>query len=380
MKNHRLAGLAGLLLFFIMSGCKTTAVHQMTQKSPAYLFESGKEGYKTFRIPAIVTTNKGTILAFAEGRKNGASDTGDIDLVMKRSEDNGKTWSTLSVIWNDGDNVCGNPAPVVDKSTGTIFLLSTWNLGSDHESDIIKQTSKDTRRIFVLSSEDDGKNWSAPAEITNAVKRENWTWYATGPCHGIQLLKGTNAGRLVIPCDHIEAVTKKYFSHVIYSDNHGKSWNLGGSTPQDQVNECTVAELPDGKLMLNMRNYDRKEKSRKVSISSDSGIIWSDIYPDKTLIEPICQGSLCQFGNKKSSRLLFLNPADEIKRENMTLRSSADNGATWTKSKVLYAGPSAYSDLTQLPNGNIGCLYEAGSVNPYQGIVYQEVYFSALKK
>jgi sialidase-1 len=382
MKKSIFISLRFFLMLVALVGCKSASVNTIVVNPPEYLFESGKEGYKTFRIPAIITTSKGTVIAFAEGRKNGASDTGDIDLVLKRSEDNGKTWSSLGVIWNDGENVCGNPAPVVDKTTGTIYLLSTWNLGSDHESEIIKQTSKDSRRIFVLSSNDDGKTWSAAKEITSDVKLKNWTWYATGPCHGIQIEKGQNAGRLMIPCDHIESVTNKYFSHIIYSDDHGKTWELGGTTPQDQVNECTIAELPDGRLMLNMRNYDRNQKARKISISSDGGIIWGNIYSDLSLPEPICQGSLFSYSNKKTgkSKLLFLNPAHENKRQNMTLRMSSDNGTTWAKSKVLYAGPSAYADLTQLPNGNIGCFYEAGPNNPYEGIMYQEVPFSELEK
>ena len=338
-----------------------------------YLFESGTDGYHTFRIPAIVTTKKGTLLAFAEGRRNSTSDTGDIDLVLKRSEDGGKTWSGLSVIWSDSGNVCGNPAPVVDRATGKIFLLSTWNLGTDHEPDIIDNKSEDTRRVFVLSSSDDGKTWSKPKEITGAVKKSDWTWYATGPGHGIQIENGRHRGRMVIPCDHIELGTKKYFSHIIYSDNLGKSWKLGGSTPQDQVNECTVAELTDGRLMLNMRNYDREEKSRKVSISNDGGETWSNIFSDKTLIEPICQAGLLRYSSDGTIKLLFLNPADENERKNMTIRVSEDDGSTWSGKKVLFDGPSAYSDLTVLPNGNVGCLYEGGTLHPYQGIVFQEV-------
>ena len=374
--------LRSMFLLTVLIGCKTVSVTTVAVKSPGYLFEGGTKGYKTFRIPAIVTSTKGTVLAFAEGRKNGSSDTGDIDLVLKRSEDKGKTWSTLAVIWNDGDNVCGNPAPVVDKSTGVIYLLSTWNLGTDHEPDIIKKTSKDSRRVFVLSSADDGKTWTEAKEITPSVKLKEWTWYATGPCHGIQIEKGSNAGRLIIPCDHIEAVSNKYYSHTIYSDDHGKTWALGGTTPQDQVNECTIAELSDGKLMLNMRNYDRSQNARKISLSNDGGATWGNILSDNSLPEPICQGSLFSYTNKRTgkSKLLFLNPADENKRQNMTLRISSDNGSTWAKSKVLFAGPSAYSDLTLLPNGTIGCFYEAGSTSPYLGIIFQEVSFPELEK
>jgi sialidase-1 len=365
---------------FILIGA-LTGLNTSRAQSVDHLFKSGTDGYHTFRIPAIIVTNKSTVLAFAEGRKNSGSDTGDIDLVVKRSEDNGKTWSDLSVIWDDAENVCGNPAPVVDKKTGVVWLLSTWNLGADHESEIIKQTSKDSRRVFVLSSSDDGKTWSEAKEITPSVKLENWTWYATGPCHGIQVKKGKHKGRLVIPCDHIESGTNKYFSHIIYSDDHGKTWNLGGSTPQDQVNECTVSELSNGNLMLNMRNYDRTAKNRKVALSKDGGITWGNIYSDKTLIEPICQGSLLMSGSGRGKgNLLFLNPANENARKNMTLRLSDDDGKTWSRSKVLFEGPSAYSDLTTLPNGNIGCLYEAGNAHSYEGIVYEEVSFSALKK
>ncbi len=340
-----------------------------------YIFESGTEGYKCFRIPAIVTTNTGTLLAFAEGRKIGCSDTGDIDLVMKRSEDNGNTWSKLIVIWDDGDNVCGNPAPVVDEQSGAIHLLSTWNLGKDKESQIIAGSSKDSRRVFVMRSDDDGLSWTDAEEITSSVKKENWTWYATGPCHGIQLKSAVNKGRLLIPCDHIEAGTKRYYSHVIYSDDNGKSWKLGGTTPQDQVNECTVAELSDGRLLLNMRNYDRSQKSRKIAISEDGGMSWSDLASDSLLIEPICQASMLMVQDQKHKMhgLYFLNPAHEDERRMMTLRRSEDEGLSWSESRVLYPGPSAYSDLTLLSNGSLGFLYEAGISSPYQGIVFQSL-------
>jgi len=333
-----------------------------------YIFKSGTEGYSIFRIPAIVTTNSGKILAFAEGRVNSGSDTGDIDMVMRSSEDGGKTWSPLKIIWNDGDNVCGNPAPVVDSKTGEIHLLMTWNLGEDHERDIIDGKSEDTRRVFVASSSDDGKSWSTPGEITASVKLENWTWYATGPCHGIQLKYGTNTGRLVIPCDHIESGTKKYYSHIIYSDDHGKTWQLGGTTPQDQVNECTVAEFPNGKLLLNMRNYDRTQKSRKISYSEDGGLSWSAIQSDTALIEPICQASVLFSEENKS--LWFLNPANENTRTNMTLKLSNDLGKKWSTVKVLNSGASAYSDLTLIDRNTLGCLYEGGRFSPYEGIVF----------
>ena len=340
-----------------------------------YIFKSGSEGYNTFRIPSIITTDSGVVLAFAEGRKNSSSDSGDIDLVLKRSTDGGKTWGDLIVIRDDSTNVCGNPSPVIDRKTGKIFLLSTWNRGDDTESEIINMTSVDTRRVYVMNSIDEGLSWSKPIEITDKVKKPNWTWYATGPVHGIQIREGSKKGRMVIPCDHIEANTKKYYSHIIYSDDGGSSWNIGGITPQDHVNECSVAEIGKGKLILNMRNYDRTQMNRKISISNDYGESWGDIYDDKALVEPICQASILRYSFKGSGRndLLFINPADKNKRLNMTLRLSSDLGRTWTREFLLHEGPSAYSDITKLRNGNVGCLFEAGKNSPYEGIVYREV-------
>ena len=340
-----------------------------------YIFKSGSEGYNTFRIPSIITTDSGVVLAFAEGRKNSSSDSGDIDLVLKRSTDGGKTWSDLIVIRDDSTNVCGNPSPVIYRKTGKIFLLSTWNRGDDTESEIINMTSVDTRRVYVMNSIDEGLSWSKPIEITDKVKKPNWTWYATGPVHGIQIREGSKKGRMIIPCDHIEANTKKYYSHIIYSDDGGSSWNIGGTTPQDQVNECSVAEIGKGKLILNMRNYDRTQMNRKISISNDYGESWGDIYDDKALVEPICQASILRYSFKGSGRndLLFINPADKNKRLNMTLRLSNDLGRTWTREFLLHKGPSAYSDITKLRNGNIGCLFEGGKNSPYEGIVYREV-------
>jgi sialidase-1 len=345
------------------------------------LYTSGRDGYHTYRIPAIITTVKGTLLAFCEARKKSTSDTGDINLVLKRSEDGARTWSEMQVVWDDKGNPCGNPCPVHDRETGTVFLLSTWNLGSDHEREIISRKSKDTRRVYILSSADDGKTWSKPKDITKEAKKPDWTWYATGPGSAIQLVNGKHKGRLVIPCDHIEAESRKYFSHVIYSDDHGKSWHLGGTTPTDKVNECMVAELADGTLVLNMRNYDRSKKNRAVATSADGGMTWSALTRHETLIEPICQAGLINYrpgSGEQGNWLLFSNPASRSDRVRMTLRLSRDGGKTWPVSKLLHAGPSAYSDLTILPNGDIGCFYEGGARFRYQAIRFETITLKSL--
>lgn len=338
-----------------------------------YVFRNGENGYACFRIPAIVRTEKGTLLAFAEGRKNGCSDTGDIDLLLKRSFDGGKTWGPIQVVWDDGENTCGNPAPVVDRETGKIWLLATWNLGSDHEKEIIGSTCKDTRRVYVTSSADDGGTWRAAAEITKKVKRKEWTWYATGPCAGIQLTRSKFSGRLVIPCDHIVADSKVGYSHVIYSDNHGKTWKLGGIA-QPQTNESTVTELSSGDVMLNMRNSNRESRYRQVAISHDGGGSWTTSYRDTVLVEPICQASLIphRFSGDDKVYQVFSNPANRTKRNTMTIRISSDDAKTWQASMLVYAGPSAYSGLVSFPDGHIGILYEAGKQKPYEGIAFTE--------
>lgn len=357
-----------ILLIFLLAPLALIA----GKKDFNYIFSKGMGGYNCFRIPAIVQSKDGTLLAFAEARKKSCSDTGDIDLVMRRSTDNGKTWSELKVIWDDGDNVCGNPAPVVEQETGTVFLLLTWNLGSDHERDIIAQKSKDTRRVYVTQSDDDGISWKKPKEITATTKKDNWTWYATGPVHGIQMSDASKySGRLVIPCDHIEAETKHYYSHTIYSDDRGQTWKLGGTTPQHQVNECAVAELNNGDLILNMRNYDRDNKNRKVSLSRDGGITWEDLKNDATLIEPICQGSITSYKKNGVHKLYFSNPASQKSRENMTLRLSSDNGVNWNHKVVIHKGPSAYSDIVMIDKNQIGILYEGGKKSPYEGIAFE---------
>ncbi|NND08729.1 MAG: exo-alpha-sialidase [Saprospiraceae bacterium] len=357
-----------LLGLCIVSVDRTFSQAQIVQTT---VFSKGEQGYHTFRIPAIIKTSGGVLLAFAEGRKSARADYGDIDLVLKRSNDMGMSWGPLQLIWNDNQNTCGNPAPILDEKTGKITLLTTWNLGTDKEHLIIEGTSQDTRRVFVLESKDEGTSWSAPLEITEQVKKDDWTWYATGPGSGLQIGRGPHAGRLILGCDHIEAESKKYYSHVIYSDDGGKKWTLGGSTPQDQVNECEVAELPQGLLMLNMRNYNRSKKYRQTAISRDGGLQWSDQKHDGQLVEPRCQASLQTHRDLKL--LLFSNPADKNERIKMTLQFSSDWGYSWPTSVVLHEGPAAYSDIVILDEANVGCLYEKGEQNPYEEIVFAKV-------
>jgi sialidase-1 len=330
------------------------------------IFVSGTEGYHTFRIPALITTQAGSVLAFCEGRKGGRGDTGDIDLVLRRSFDGGKTWGPIQLVADDGENTMGNPCPVVDGRTGTIWLPLTRNLGEDHEGKILSQESKESRTVWMCNSTDDGVTWSQPVEITETTKEPDWTWYATGPGNGIQLA----SGRMLIPCDHALAGSKAYRSHAIFSDDGGMTWKLGGAIG-DGVNECQVVEREDGSLLLNMRSY-HKRNCRAISTSTDGGITWSELAHDDALVEPVCQASFIRFTNATSdgkNRVLFSNPADTA-RVRMTVRLSYDEGESWPVSKLLHEGPSAYSSLAVLPDRSIGCLYERGEESPYEKIAF----------
>src|SRR5699024_5716421 len=178
-KNKYMQGVMRYMVasIVIMMICNSTYGQQALQR---ILWEKGKGEYESYRIPSIIVTTNGTILAFAEGRKK-PGDAGDIDLLLRRSFDNGKTWTDPQVVWDDGDNTCGNPNPVVDQETGRIFLFSTWNLGRDTEKEIITKTSDDTRRPYVMYSDDDGEIWSEPRNLTDCCKESSWGWYATGP-------------------------------------------------------------------------------------------------------------------------------------------------------------------------------------------------------
>jgi sialidase-1 len=334
------------------------------------VFQSGTNGYHTFRIPAIVKANDGQLIAICEGRRNGRGDSGDIDIVCRRSSDQGRTWSPIQIIWDDQGNTCGNPCPVVDRLTGNIWLPLTHNSGDDDEKEIKSQTGVGTRTVWISNSADHGATWSKPIDVTSSTKAENWTWYATGPGAGIQLERGTHKGRLVIPCDHNGAGTMRRGAHAIYSDDHGATWVLGRATPEREVNECEVVELSNSRLLLNMRNYDRSVPARQIAVSDDGGHSWGEQRHDPTLIEPVCQASIRRArwpSDSSPGLILFANPASRNSRSRMTVRGSVDDGKSWPYARLLYSGSSAYSCLVALDSETAACLFE---IDDYGKIVF----------
>ncbi|MBN1491771.1 MAG: exo-alpha-sialidase, partial [Phycisphaerae bacterium] len=313
------------------------------------VFVGGRDGYHTYRIPAMVVTGKGTVLAFCEGRKNNARDVGDIDLLLKRSDDDGQTWSAQQVIHEEGGDApitIGNPCPIVDRS-GVIHLLFT----------------QDNKRLFCTQSTDDGRTWAPPKEYTAILERFDYPLIriATGPVHGIQL----DSGRLIAPAwvsdrerrDRDKDPTLSRFqSGVLYSDDGGRTWITSALVPPklSRLNECTVLERLDGSLLLNMRVHGLG--CRALSESRDGGKTWSSPVPDKNLPGPTCQASLLRLSKNE---VLFSNPAAST-RTNMTVRLSRDEGKNWPHARVVHPGPSGYSDLAVSRDGVILCLYECG--------------------
>ncbi|SEW49765.1 sialidase family protein [Chitinophaga arvensicola] len=362
------------------------------QVKPTPVFVSGQDGHASYRIPAIVSLPGGQLLAFAEGRVKDSDDFGDINIVMKRSSDHGKTWSALTQVADYDTMQAGNPAPVVDLTDpdfpgGRIFLF--YNTGNNHEGQVRK--GKGYREVWYITSTDGGGTWSVPVNITTQVHRplqpavnpawnfpEDWRSYANTPGHAMQFSRGQYKGRIYVAANHSAGTPKKRFedyqAHGYYTDDHGKTFHLGASLPMPGSNEATATELSHGKLMINTRNQRGDVKARLVGISADGGASWERTYTDPQLPDPVCEGSLLNIGWKKNKAILaFCNAADTTTRDNLTLRISYDEGRTWPGKYVIAASgkaiPSyaAYSDIVKIDEQHIGVLYEADN---YTKIVF----------
>lgn len=332
------------------------------------VFTNGDNGYKCFRIPAIVATPDGTLLAFAEGRRNGCNDFGNIQIVMRISRNQGKTWGPLQVVARNGDLQAGNPVPVVDTMDkrypkGRVLLV--YNTGDASETAV--REGKGTRRIWYVASTDDGATWDAPAEITSSVKLPTWRSYATGPGHGLLLRNGSHAGRIVIAANHSEDgahSASETMAHAFFSDNHGSTWHLGDTLAVPGSNESTAAEGDDGSVVMNSRDQSGKSRARIIAISGSGAEHWDRHFIAHDLPDPICQGSMLRYVPRKGKpALLFSNAGSTTNRVNLTISVSRDGGLTWPRHSLIHAGPSAYSDIVLMRHGKLGILWEHGSDN-----------------
>ncbi len=330
---------------------------------------NGQEGVFEYRIPGLVTTNRGTLIAFCDGRVKKSGDApNDIDLVMKRSTDGGRTWSPLRTLVDNGAGAAADACGLVDRQTGRVWIFyvdAPEGVGSVNAADGITGA---TFLFKAVTSDDDGLTWSKPEDFTAMLKRPEWAAGTTGVGSGIQL----RSGRLILPrynADYRQPRSTPMMAHsfVCYSDDHGKTWQRGALIESDGgTNECQVVELADGTLLMNLRGLTGNR--RRTAVSRDGGSTWSKAVEDATLIEPRCQGSLFALPGGRD-RLVFANPAS-LKRENLTVRLSLDGGRTWAAAKSLHAGPAGYSCLTVLADRTIGCLYERGEKLYHEKITF----------
>ncbi|MFI5731796.1 exo-alpha-sialidase [Kribbella sp. NPDC051587] len=333
------------------------------------LFNKGDAGYGCYRIPAIVKTKTGALLAFAEARRTWCDDSQEIDLVLKRSDDDGRTWSAAKTVLAGSDTdpnapvTRGNPVPIVDQETGRIVLLTTMDPG----------TSSYPRTPYVQFSDDDGATWSTAKNIGSQIDDPAWGWYATGPMHGIQLTRGAHAGRMVAGTNY--DVDGKDAGQLVYSDDKGETWHKGatdlrtdGQVPQ----EISVVEKVNGGILAMARNNaGGPGASRMTAVSNDGGETYAAPYKTVDgLTTPTVQTSVQRLRavdqGDKYNRILFAGPADPERRRYLTIRSSFDEGNTWqtvAQGTRITSDWSGYSDMAILDTGEIGLLYEGGPVD-----------------
>ena len=325
------------------------------------LFLSGQEGYPTYRIPSLLVTQQGTLLVFCEGRA-GLGDHNQNDIILKRSTDGGKTWGPLQLVASDGRNSLNDASTIVVRETDRVMVLYTRFPEGFHTDQVVPGYTGDrVSRSLLVYSDDDGRTWSTPREITKSVKRPSAVCAVFAPGIGCQLRRGEHKGRLVVPMWQGRSRGQKVY--VAYSDDQGETWQYGDLVPVEAkggVNESQVVELADGSVMMNARSWGGS-KCRKVGTSKDGGQTWSGLVDDPVLIEPNCQAAFLRYTDPldgQKSRILFSNPASTERRRNGVVRLSYDEGKTWSVSKMIYEGDFGYSCLTVLQDKTIGLLYE----------------------
>ena len=377
----------GYCLFALLGGSALFGEAVFEQQD---LWKQNEGGYVMYRIPGIVVTGKGTVIAYTEARKYSGNDWDSIDIVMRRSTDGGRTFSPQRVIAH---------APNVPRSTVAIERKQakpddiTYNNPvaiADRDGTLHFLFCREYMRVFYMRSEDDGVTFSQPVDITQAFDsyRTKFAWRvaATGPGHGIQLKKG----RLVVPIwlalgtggnGHHPSV-----NGTIFSDDHGKTWHAGDiavqNTPETPgPNETTAVQLVNGEVMLNVRTTSDKNR-RLIVTSKDGAHGWSTPRYQEDLPDSICFASILRLSTRKNggkNRIIFSSPDSLTRadgkqlvnkdRKNLTVRLSNDEGKSWTVKRAIEPASSGYSDLAASADGTIFCLYEAGGTFPHERLV-----------
>jgi sialidase-1 len=360
------------------------------------VFQGGLEGHQIYRIPAIISLSNHDLLAFAEGRVNGSDDFGDVNLVLKRSSDQGKTWSALEMLVDYDSLQAGNPAPVVDMfdpnyPDGVLYLF--FNTGNNHEYDI--RMNRGVREVWMMKSFDLGHTWEEPENITLQTHRpnnptfnpsynfpEDWRHYANTPGHAFQFQNGKFKGRIFVAANHSKGDPQENFSeyqaHGFFTDDHGETFGISESVDIPGSNESIAVELPNDRLVMSIRNQKGDIRQRILAYSSDGGQTWDEAEFVEELTDPVCQGSIISLTDSKGQFILaHSNNADTSNRNNLSIKFSYDEGKTWPKTILIdgiknpgNSSYTAYSDLVIIKNNRIGVVYEK---NNYSEIVFKEI-------
>ncbi|MET7701223.1 sialidase family protein, partial [Streptomyces sp. NPDC005485] len=369
------AGLTTAALLALPSPASAQQASAAGEFEQQVLFKASQDpGYACFRIPAVVKSADGTLLAFSEGRVDNCGDAGDIDIVLKRSEDGGRTWGPLQVVNEGAGDTHGNPAPVVDRRTGRILLAETYNTG---RTDSASCSTPCDRTPHLQYSDDDGQTWSRPRDLSDEILPPDWnSWYATGPVHGIQLTRGRHAGRLVFGVNtetwNGSRVTANHAA-LITSDDGGDHWDIGATdswpiaddgTFRQKPSEVTLTERTDGSVLVSGREQDGTDLGHRTqAVSRDGGDSFVAPFRDlPDLYAPQVQGSSLRLGD----RILLSCPGDPDRRRTMMIRSSYDGGRTWDsvdRGTVVTTDWSGYSDMVRADGDTVGLMYEGGAVD-----------------
>ncbi len=352
--------------------CQAASKQVEATPEPDFVFQVGTDGHKSYRIPAIVKAEDGTLLAFAEGRVNHAGDHGDINLVLRRSTDEGKTWGELIIVRDDSTHICGNPAPVA-LPNGDVMLVSCGSTGSESEN----MHKGVPREIYFQISKDSGKTWSEATKITDQARDKDWGWFATGPGNAIVIKQGKHKGRIVVPSNY--SVKKGgnvvYEGSCFYSDDMGETWEIGESaTSNYRANESAIAEAGPNLLVQSFRAQNGAGQ-RLLRMSKDGGKTWTTEKPAEEIAHNVCQGSIISDESKK--KVLYISaPGAKNKREDITIYASANSGKSWPCAYTIRKGSHGYSNLVEVDKQTLGILYESGRGKvdyPSGGIVFETV-------
>lgn len=357
---------------------KSVAFEQVNKQDAHYLGigvrHSGDDGVESYRIPGLVTTNAGTLLGVYDVRHNNSADLQEyVEIGLSRSTDGGQTWEKMRIPMSFGEygglpkaqNGCGDPAILVDKQTGTIWIVAAWTHGMGWNrawtNSMPGMDKEHTAQLVMVKSEDDGRTWSEPINVTEQMKDPSWYFFFQGPGRGITMDDGT----LVFASQYI-GKDKIPNAGIMYSKDHGKTWKVSKHA-RTNTTESQVAEIAPGVLMLNMR--DNRGGSRAVSTTTDMGETWKEHESSRTALpESICMASLIHVKAKDNvlgkDILLFSNPNTTEGRHSMTIKASLDGGYTWLPENQLLVDSGSswgYSCLSMIDQETVGILYE-GSV------------------